>query len=131
MIGTNKDIDDISELDPLLERNNHDTKVLTITSSIEEQVKQSDLELFSSLWEDKGTILDKGKLCMIKLSKKQEELESRESLLLMQEQKLIENRSKVIELHKKLLEKEVELLDKELELKKREIILVEKEHNHL
>lgn len=132
---------DVSDLDPLLNQhekdksqhqsdsNNQETKVLTITSTnIEEQIQKSDEELFSSLWEDKHSILGKGNICMVKLSQKEEELESRERLLLLREQKCIESRTKMIQLHKKLLEHEVELLDKEMELKKRELLLLDHEN---
>ena len=108
---------------------NHETKMLTITSTnMEDQIKKSDAELFSSLWEDKNTILGKSNVCMVKLNKKAEELESRERLLLLREQKYIESKTKMIQLHQKLLEQEVELLDKDMELKKRELILLDKEN---
>ena len=127
---------DMLELDPLSNKqkplhstDNHETKMLTITSTnIEDQIQKSDQELFSSLWEDKHSILGKSNICMVKLSKKQEELESRERLLLLREQKCIESKTKIIQLHQKLLEHEVELLDKEIELKKRELLLLDQEN---
>ena len=125
---------DMSESTPVSNKqesnqNNHETKMLTITSTnMEDQIKKSDAELFSSLWEDKNTILGKSNVCMVKLNKKAEELESRERLLLLREQKYIESKTKMIQLHQKLLEQEVELLDKDLELKKRELILLDKEN---